>query len=285
MYILGDITFEGLRGFDRLSKTNESVYAELPLVGGKPRLQRTGTALQTVDVAIVLHAAFTDPAADIAALNAYREDGTVLPLITGEGQQIGEFVIVSVDDTVVQTAPNGRTLTAEVSLSLREHYDPNKLGTLATAAVKNAFAVGTDKVVPVRLVRVPVTSMGVVSQQANAGNAASLEAVKQVRRAQADASQQASLFQRAKQTLEQATKAYQTAKDTANAVDNITAKAPQLVGQMDEMLGLVGTLATSIAAGDLTNALSNADLLEAAVADVEPTLRPINVTLITRQPQ
>jgi phage protein U len=285
MYQLGDIQFEGLRGLDSLSKTREAVYAELPLMSGKPRLQRTGTALQTVSVSVSLHAAFTDPAADIAALDAYREAGEVLPLITGEGEVVGDFVIISIEETVTQTTPTGRTISAQVTMSLKEYNDPNKSVTLAQAAQSAAFAVGADKVVPVRLVRPPVTEMSVTSQQVEAGNAASRDSIATLRKAPLNTPQQASLLVRAKKVLEAAEAAYKSAKDAVSASANLAAKAPQLSAQLDGVLAVVTTLAAQIASGNVANALTAADALEAALPGLADAVRPLNAILMTRQPQ
>lgn len=285
MYKLGQIQFEGLRGLDTLSKTREAVYAELPLMSGKPRLQRTGTALQAVSVSVSLHAAFTDPAADIAALDAYREAGEVLPLITGEGEVVGDFVIISIEETVTQTTPTGRTISAQVTMSLKEYNDPNKSVTQAQAAQNAAFAVGTDKVVPVRLVRPPVTEMSVTSQQVDAGNAASRDSIATLRKAPLNTPQQASLLVRAKKVLDAADAAYKSAKDAVSASANLAAKAPQLSAQLDGVLALVATLAAQIASGNVANALTAADALESALPALADAVRPLNAILMTRQPQ
>lgn len=285
MYQLGTVTFEGLRGFDALQKTREAVYAEIPLMLGKPRLQRTGTALQQVSVTIQLHAAFTDPAADIATLDEFREAGQILPLFNGNGEILGDFVILSIDETVTQTAPSGRTLSAEVKLSLKEFYDPNKLVTLDKAAKQAAFAVGSDKVVPVRLVRPPITTMAVVSQNVTAGGAAGLSAIAQIKQAALAPTQQQSFFGKAKSALDNAKKAYESVKDAANTYANIAAKAPQLLDTVQDTLDNIQTLRTNVAAGDITNALSATEALESSIGSVNSATGPLNAVLILRQPQ
>lgn len=285
MYQLGDIQFEGLRGLDSLRKSREAVYAELPLMGGKPRLQRTGTALQQVTVSIALHAAFTDPAADIAALDEYREGGDVLTLINGEGEVVGDFVITAIEETVTQTSPTGRTLSAEVSLTLKEHFDPNKPATLAQAAQSAAFAVGADKVVPVRLVRPPITSASVVSQNVTGGISASAAGIAYIRQSPLNTPQQASLLVRANAVLEKAKEAYTAAKETANEYANIAATAPQLIAELTAVLANVNSLANLVQSGNLTNALTAADTLEASFAGLNNAVRPLNAILITRKPQ
>jgi len=285
MYQLGSITFDGLRGFDTLKKSREAVYAELPLMQGKPRLQRTGTALQKIDIGIALHAAFTDVEADIAALDAYREDGEILPLISGDGTNFGNFVLVSIGETVLNTSPTGRTLTAEVTLSLSEHFDPNPAATIEAAAKTAAFAIGADKVVPVRLVRPPTTIMAVTSQNVTTGAAASAAAVGNIRQAEITPTQQASLFNRAKASMIQAKTAYENAKEAANSYANIAAKAPNLIATAQAALDNIGELETLLTSGDLTNALTVCDALEDSIGAIASATLPLNFTLIQRKPQ
>lgn len=285
MYQLGGIQFEGVRGLSGLKKTREAVYAEMPLIGGKPRLQRTGTALQQVSIGISLHASFTDPVADIAALDAYREAGEVLALITGEGEVIGNFIISTIDETVIQTSPTGRTISAEISLSLKEYHDPNAAATQKKEAVNAAFAVGSDNVVPVRLVRPPITSMSVVSQKVTGGISASAAGISEVRSVPLNPAQQVSAFARAKKLLEQAKQLLDAAKEAVNLYDNISAKAPQLMAQIAAVGANIDALVTFVSSGDTTNALTACDTLEASFAGLQSALRPINTILITRQPQ
>lgn len=285
MYQLGSIRFEGLRGFEALRKTREAVYAEIPLLDGKPRLQRTGTALQSITVGIRLMAAFTTPAEDIAALDAFRETGEVLPLVSGTGEVLGDFVIVSIDETVEETSPSGVLLHATVSLTLKEHYDPNKPATMAAAAVSAAFAVGADKVVPVRLVRTQTLPIAVVSQSVTSGTSASKAAIASVKTAAANPPQQQSLFDKAKAALATATTAYTKAKDTVNAAQNLAAKAPQLVEKIDAVLVNIAAVRAAVSNGDITNALTGSDALDDSLGAVGTAVRPLNQNIILRQPQ
>lgn len=285
MYQLGEIVFEGLKGFDGIQKKDEAVYAELPLIGGKPRLQRTGTALRELQVNIRLLASFTDPDADIAALAALRDAGDILPLITGEGVNLGDFVITQMQETTSETTKSGKTLIAELQLTLKEHFDPNKLQTAATAAVKAAFAVGANKVVPVRLVRPPISTFSVVSQNAQAGKSYSIGTVGDVRTAAADASQAQSRLNQAKAKLDKAKQAYDKVIETANNAQNVIAKAPALIATVTSVLSNIEQLRDAVQNGNLTLALANADILEDSLGAVDNAIRPLNMQLITRGPQ
>lgn len=285
MYQLGDIQFDGLRGLDSLRKSRESVYAELPLMQGKPRLQRTGTALQQIEIGISLHAAFTDPAADISALDDYREQGTILPLISGEGENFGKFVIISISEDTAQTSPTGKVLSVDVNLVIREHFDPNPSATIEASAKAGAFALGTDKVVPVRLVRPPITQMAVCSQNTQTGISASAAGISKIHQAQVQVEQKQSLIERATASLNQAKKAYETAKEVATTYTSIAAKAPQLVDKIQSALDNIEMLGPLLLSGDITNALMVCDALESGIPAIKAAVLPLDLTLIQRKPQ
>lgn len=285
MYTLGDITFEGLTGFDSIRESRQATYAELALIGGKPRLQRTGDALIQIDVSISLHAAFSNPAESVAALEAYRFDGSVLPLYTGEGTVIGQFIIVSIESTVTQTSPTGTPLSIAAQISLKENYDPSLLNTAATAAVAAGFAVGSEKVIPVKLVRLPVTSFGSVSNGAQAGKSACIAGSDMVRKAQIDTSQTQAYLTKARTALSQAKAYYEQAKSVAEQTQSIIAIAPTFISSVQDVVFNIDNLRSYAASGDLTNSLTTLDLLESSISVVDGSVLNLNKKLIIRGPQ
>ena len=90
---LGDIRFEGLKGFNSWERTQGADLAEMQRIGGKPRLQRTSTPLDTIRLTIRLNILFCNPRAEFDRLSQACADGQVLPLITGRGRLVGDFVI------------------------------------------------------------------------------------------------------------------------------------------------------------------------------------------------
>lgn len=149
---LGEIKFELLRGFSSYEDEKSSNYAELPLIDGKPKLQRVGENLQEVTLGMSFHAGFCVPKTEYENLNAYRISGEILQLIYGNGDYEGDFVIVSIKKTIVTAADDGSAVHMICDVVLKEYYDTDKLQTKATAGVKNGFAVSSNRPLPVSVV-------------------------------------------------------------------------------------------------------------------------------------
>lgn len=137
---LGSIKFEGLKGFTGYRAKHAQAIAQHALMDGKPKLQKTGDALDELQLDITLHKSFCDPSSEIEALRKYIADGAIVPLITGLGELVGNFTIASMDVSHGHTGPTGMVVMASVSINLLESADSDPLGSALTAAKKAAFA-------------------------------------------------------------------------------------------------------------------------------------------------
>jgi phage protein U len=177
---LGEIRFEALKGFSSLSDKKEALYAEHALIDGKPRLQRTGNALDEFTIGIKFHVSFCDPEAEYDALNRYRDDGEVLPLIYGTGYVEGNFVITSLNRTVNDTSATGEYIDIDVSIGLKEFYQPDLVAGNQKRALLNAFAVSADRPTPENVPVPPPTPDTIalnVIKQINSAKTAILEKI------------------------------------------------------------------------------------------------------------
>lgn len=137
---LGNIIFEGLIGFDTLDLKHSANYAEMPVIDGRPKLQRIGTNLDDLKLTIKFHVGFCNPEEKVNELMAVWETGEILPFITGAGVVIGEFVLIDVNRTHDQLDGNGQIIGVTIDISLKQHYDPQKQRTNEAKAKENAFA-------------------------------------------------------------------------------------------------------------------------------------------------
>lgn len=137
---LGSIQFTTLKGFTGFTTTEETNIVEHALIEGKPKLQRLGTNLDTIELTMLFDVAFCIPQSEIDALNNSREAGEILPLVMGNGRFVGNFVIKSVNSTVLHSADDGTVLQAEVNASLLEHANANQTVMAAASAIAQAFA-------------------------------------------------------------------------------------------------------------------------------------------------
>jgi phage protein U len=139
---LGNIQFDGLKGFSSFEQSYATRYAQIPLIDGKPRLQRIGDELDEVSFSMLLHANFCDPEFEFQQLDLARRQGKVLPLINGEGLFYGDFVIASLRKGIVHTGTTGYIIQMELEVTLLEFHDPEKDTSGLKLLQDNAFALG-----------------------------------------------------------------------------------------------------------------------------------------------
>lgn len=143
---LGDIVFDGLKGIESWSvEGNDASYGEHALIDGKPRLQKTGDALEELSLSFRLHARFCNPQEELAKLNKAKTDGEILPLLMGDGRYISDYVVISAPYTVDHALSDGTIVQATVALSLKEFVPYSKDEQQQQAARKNGFATGDKK--------------------------------------------------------------------------------------------------------------------------------------------
>lgn len=173
---LGNIIFTPVKGFTDVSVTSETNLVEHALIDGKPKIQRVGTNLETMEITILFDVAFCTPQSEVDALNSSREAGEVMPLVMGSGRFVGNYVIKSVQQTKVHEATDGTLLQAEVSLSLMEFANKQLNQAVSQSAISSAFATTANvsqtfsNMTQYQSVE-QVASMGVVASQAAIGTA------------------------------------------------------------------------------------------------------------------
>lgn len=282
---LGNIKFEGLKGFTGFSRDREATFAELPLLDGKARLQRTGSALDAIKLDMLFRREFTDPVADLEELNTVRENGEVLPLLTGDGTFVGNYVVTRMAENHTETDGFGVPVSVSVSVELKEFVDPNPDATVAANARKNAFATSPQKVVPVTVERAGTTPAAVVSSSVRETSGSATAATAAVSDAANDTDQRASLLQRAGQSLKNAQEKAETAIQNLQDYASLQAVGPALLADVQSVLSSVNLLKSYVDAGDLTNALTQSTALSGSVGNMTNSVRPLDALLMKRGPQ
>ena len=282
---LGNIRFEGLRGFTSLGREREATFSEIPLLDGKARLQRTGSALVIIAFDMLLRREFSDPVADLAELNDVRETGEVLPFLTGDSEFIGNFVITKLSESIGETDLQGIPVSIDVSIELKEFIDPNPGATAAKDAKDKGFATNPAKVVPVLLERAGTTPAAVTSQSVRESSGASMAAIADITKAAADVDRRQSLLNRAAQSLKTAQTAAQTAIKNLQDFASLAAVAPALLADVQGVAANAELLKNYAASGDLTNALTQSNSLTASVGAMNSSVGPLDALLMKRGPQ
>lgn len=150
---LGVTQFDGAKSFVSFSSDEEAIIVEHALINRPAKLQATARGLRTLTLSLFLHQEFCKVTEEVSRLRNSKNKFEILPLIWGNGQTEGDFVIKSLNESKVQMDAIGNTVAATVQVTLIENFDDDKQNQKQVDAQKNAFAVG-DKTPPTKSNRV-----------------------------------------------------------------------------------------------------------------------------------
>lgn len=137
---LGNIKFEGQKGFTSFGHEKGVNFVQHERINGKPRLQSVGDNLDTISFDMYLHSEFTNPEEDIEALEIAMDNKEVLLLLLGNGKVLGDFVITNFSQSNNFTDPVGNLISVTISVSLLESFNYNKLKEAENQKITEAFA-------------------------------------------------------------------------------------------------------------------------------------------------
>lgn len=261
---LGDIIFEGLKGFTGYRAKYAQQLAQHALIDGKPKLQKTGDALDELQVDMTFHRSFCNPESEIAKLKQYVLDGAILPLITGTGETVGNFTVASMDVSVSHTGPSGLLVLSTVSVNLLEASDSDQLGAAISAAKKVAFAVLPNS--PVRSLSLKAVGPGLaVASSLKSANAHQIAGKKSLDQAKVNTPIQAAELRKAKDSFKKVKSSMDSFRDgiaqirgTINNVTTILAAAESVKTYADNTVA-------AIEAGDIDAALAASNDVEQGI--------------------
>jgi phage protein U len=118
--VLGDVPFEIVGSPEAFSDSRGYDYAEQRVVQARPRLQWLADDLVTLRLEMLLHLSFTNPTASLLILRQAAETHSAMPLIFGNGDFRGYFVLTEINTVSRQLSGTGEILAITVRLSLRE---------------------------------------------------------------------------------------------------------------------------------------------------------------------
>jgi len=118
--LLGSIPFQIIDSPQRFNAGREYDYAQHRVIEGTPRLQWVGDGLESIDLEMMLHRSFTDPGVRMLALSEAAGAHQALPLIFGNGEFRGYYVIESLSTLSRQLSDSGDTLAVTLRVRLRE---------------------------------------------------------------------------------------------------------------------------------------------------------------------
>ncbi len=118
--LLGEIPFRVIGSPESIESERGYDYAEHRVVGARPRLQWLAGGLERIELELMLHRSFTDPAQQLTRLATAAETHRALALVFGSGEFRGYFVIESIAARSTQHGAGGEPLAVTLRLRLRE---------------------------------------------------------------------------------------------------------------------------------------------------------------------
>lgn len=150
--LFGEIVFEMITAPEALASSRGWRYAEHRVVEGTPRLQWVGDSLETITIDMMFHASFTNPIAQMEALTLAASDHGARPLVFGNGDYRGYFVVSAISAVTTQMSDAGDTIAIKARARLTQWIlsgalDPNappQPSFMPVAAVAGAFGTPTS---------------------------------------------------------------------------------------------------------------------------------------------
>jgi phage protein U len=117
---LGDIEFEVVGSPESYESADGYDFPEQRVIESKPRLQWVGDELERLNLELMWHASYTNPATQLALLRATAATHLALPLVFGDGGFRGFFVIESIKVKSQQLSAGGAPIAIRVAVALKE---------------------------------------------------------------------------------------------------------------------------------------------------------------------
>lgn len=257
---LGNIVFEGLRGFTAFGSRKSSSIAQHAVIDGKPKLQKTGEMLDEINFDMTFHASFCTPETEINKLESALSNGEIMPLITGAGESLGSFVITDLAQSTQHTDKTGRIILARVSVSLLESAETDTLSQAVSAAKGAAFANAANTPNTVPFTEIRGASLKATSSLTDAVGL-QVAGTTNLTLAASSTGLRANELRKAQNAFEGVTKSVETFEDAFSTVQSSIANAEQIKSAASTAKTYAETVVTAIKAGDVNAAVSaNRDL-------------------------
>lgn len=244
---LGSIQFGGLQTFVNYGTSEEMAIADFALIGRKPKLMGGGIGLVTLDLSIFLHVEFTPDSVEveIGKIKTALENFEILPLLWGNGETGGNWVIKSMQVEYTNLDARGNVYEARVNVSLLESVVDNAALQEQQAAANKAFAIGNKQ---------PATKSKRKNAQSCPSQIAAL--VQEIEQFGAVVNQIVAIYTGDQKQAAQVSQACGVITDDANQIDNAVTINPQSCVYKNATLGnSAGSVVASAAtlSGDIVD--------------------------------
>lgn len=126
MMALGSFRFSmDTAAFDDFQRTTGFNWSEQARIGTNPALQFVGKETETINLKGLIYPEFKGGFKQIEEMRRIGHEGKALRLVSGLGDNLGQWVISSVTDTQTIFTFAGLPQKMEFRLSLKRYDDPN----------------------------------------------------------------------------------------------------------------------------------------------------------------
>lgn len=270
LFQLGDYVFEGMKLPLSWGITSATNYAQIPIVGGKPLVQKVGEKLIEQELSVYLSDTFCDPVAELTALQLYRRNGNVLQLTGGDGQNYGRYVITDIAHIVEQADNTGYISAISASIKLLEYN-----ATSSTVSV-TGLALKRNKLTPIT----PKTPS--VFQAADL-HARITQGVQQSASVSSTAKASKVKYAKIKALCTSAKASLQAANDKVQDTKKIIARATQLQDSIQAANNALEDVKAAADIQDLNDLLAANTVLERAIYNLTGALAPVTAFIGSRE--
>ena len=138
---IGVIVFERLAGWDGVGEQDDAVVTQYRLLTGKPGVEVNAAELRELSVTMRLHQRFIDVKNARLQLRAYKDNGTAVKVVWGNGDVEGTFLVTSIATAVEEQLELGQVVSATLNVVLLEVPDAQVLNVEQESATKVAVGI------------------------------------------------------------------------------------------------------------------------------------------------
>lgn len=139
---LGTYKFDGIKLPQNWGGSFATNYAQIPIINGKPVVQKIGEKLVEFDITAFFSDEFCTPTSEVDALQLLRRNGTICQLTGGDGVNYGRYVITEISVTNTRAFSDGYVSQITASIKLLEY------NTTDTTIKQTGKALSNQKPVP-----------------------------------------------------------------------------------------------------------------------------------------
>lgn len=276
---LGNIVFQGLKGFDTFRSKRETNFAQHAVIDGKPKLQRIGSNLEEVSLSLQFHASFCDPQVEASALEAARDAAEILPLLLGSGEFVGNFAIQTITKDIEDLDHLGNLKNLIVDVQLIEAVVADAQAAAALSAVLGGF--GNAANASLRVVPSPqsVSEASKITKPLTRAKALAASVGNQIAKAKAVASQANHYARRAQEGLRSMQNALDESNKALTEAKQIYSSAARVKDAIADTQGYVSATITALQSGNIDGALvANRELQSAVSRSNSASSEIVNIT-------